>query len=64
MSAFEPQLLRPSFMPQLADAALRALRLWNARARLRAPFGDVSLTGQAAGRKYPDDDRSPPSRAS
>jgi hypothetical protein len=31
MSAFEPDLLTPSFMPQLADTALRALRLWNAQ---------------------------------
>jgi len=64
MSAFEPPLLRPSFMPQLADAALRALRLWNARANLRPRFADVSSTGQAVGRKYRDDDRSPPSKAS
>jgi len=84
MSAFEPELLRPSFMPQLADAALAALRLWNARAKLRARFGDVPLSRQRvpeprsafepsaartwevpdAGRRYRDDDRSPPSRAS
>src|SRR5712691_1845716 len=64
MSAFELPLLRPSFMPQLADAALRALRLWNARANLRPRFADVSPTGQAVGRKYRDDDRSPPSKAS
>jgi hypothetical protein len=31
MSAFEPQLLRPSFLPQLAEVALRAMRLWNAQ---------------------------------
>lgn len=31
MGAFEPELLRPSFMPQLADVALKALRLWYAR---------------------------------
>ena len=31
MEAFEPELLRPSFMPQLADVALKALRLWYAR---------------------------------
>lgn len=31
MDAFEPELLRPSFMPQLADVALKALRLWYAR---------------------------------
>lgn len=33
MSAFEPELLRPSFLPQLAEVALRALRLWNAQAK-------------------------------
>jgi hypothetical protein len=33
MSAFEPELLRPSFLPQLAETALRALRLWNAQAK-------------------------------
>jgi hypothetical protein len=63
MSAFEPPLLRPSFMPQLVDAALRALRLWNARANLRLGFGGVPASGQAGGRTYRDDDRSPPSRA-
>ncbi|MBV8186850.1 MAG: hypothetical protein JO339_06385 [Alphaproteobacteria bacterium] len=31
MSEFEPDLLTPSFMPQLADTALRALRLWSAQ---------------------------------
>jgi hypothetical protein len=35
MSAFDPELLRPSFLPQLAETALRALRLWNARAKLQ-----------------------------
>jgi hypothetical protein len=33
MSAFEPELLRPSFLPQLAETALRALRLWSAQAK-------------------------------
>ncbi len=35
MSIFEPELLRPSFLPQLAEAALKALRMWNAGAKLR-----------------------------
>jgi hypothetical protein len=35
MSAFDPELLRPSFLPQLAETALRALRLWSARAKLQ-----------------------------
>ena len=34
MSAFEPELLRPSFLPQLAEAALKAMRLWNARTKM------------------------------
>jgi hypothetical protein len=33
MDAFEPDLLRPSFLPQLAETALGALRLWSFRAR-------------------------------
>jgi len=35
MSAFEPELLRPSFLPQLAETALRALRLWNGTSRVQ-----------------------------
>ncbi len=34
MGAFDPELLRPSFLPQLAEVALRAMRLWNARSKL------------------------------
>lgn len=30
MSAFDPELLKPSFLPSLAKAALTSLRLWNA----------------------------------
>ncbi len=33
MSAFEPELLRPSFLPQLAETALKALRLWSSRTK-------------------------------
>jgi hypothetical protein len=33
MGAFDPELLRPSFMPQLAETALKALRLWSAQAK-------------------------------
>jgi hypothetical protein len=36
MSAFEPELLRPSFLPQLAETALKALRLWNLQAKSEA----------------------------
>ena len=32
MSAFEPELLRPGFLPQLTETALKALRLWSTRA--------------------------------
>ena len=33
MKEFDPELLRPSFLPALADAALTSLRLWNFRRR-------------------------------
>jgi len=33
MGAFEPELLRPSFLPQLAETALKALRLWSSRTK-------------------------------
>jgi hypothetical protein len=33
MKEFDPELLRPSFLPGLADAALTSLRLWNFRRR-------------------------------
>ena len=33
MDAFEPELLRPSFLPQLAETALGAMRLWSFRAK-------------------------------
>jgi hypothetical protein len=52
MSVFEPELLRPSFLPQLTGAALRALRLWSARAE--ADPSAVSLPpigGDRAGQK-------------
>src|SRR5260370_37856417 len=41
MSDFEPELLRPSFLPQLAVTALRALRLWNSRSKLES---DVAMS--------------------
>jgi hypothetical protein len=31
MSFFDPELLRPSFLPQLTEVALKALRLWSMR---------------------------------
>ena len=34
MSAFEPELLRPTFLPQLAEVALKALRMWSVRANV------------------------------
>jgi hypothetical protein len=33
MSEFDPEMLRPSFLPQLAETALAALRLWSFRAQ-------------------------------
>jgi len=33
MDAFDQDLLRPNFLPQLAKAALRAMRLWSYRAK-------------------------------
>ena len=41
MSVFAPELLRPSFLPQLADVALKALRLWGARAELETRSGPL-----------------------
>jgi hypothetical protein len=41
MSAFDQELLRPSFLPQLADVALKALRLWSTQAELET--NSVSL---------------------
>ena len=34
MSVFEPELLRPSFLPQLASVALKALRPWSLRVEI------------------------------
>ncbi len=33
MGAFDKELLRPSFLPQLAETALGAMRLWSFRAK-------------------------------
>ena len=33
MGAFDAELLRPSFLPQLAETALGAMRLWSFRAK-------------------------------
>jgi hypothetical protein len=33
MSEFEPEMLKPSFLPQLAGTALSALRLWSFRSK-------------------------------
>ncbi|MSP94870.1 MAG: ferritin-like domain-containing protein [Alphaproteobacteria bacterium] len=37
MSVFEPEMLRPSFLPQLAETALAALRLWSFRSKPQTP---------------------------
>jgi hypothetical protein len=34
MDVVEPELLRPSFLPQLAETALGALRLWSTQSNL------------------------------
>jgi hypothetical protein len=39
MSEFDPHLLRPRFLPDLAGAALTSLRLWSLRRRAKAPDG-------------------------
>jgi hypothetical protein len=36
MSAFEPEMLKPSFLPRLADTALAALRLWSFNSKPQA----------------------------
>jgi hypothetical protein len=33
MTEFEPDMIQPSFLPQLAGAALSALRLWSFRSK-------------------------------
>ena len=39
MSVFDPELLRPSFLPQLTHVALKALRLWGRRTELETRSG-------------------------
>jgi hypothetical protein len=56
MSVFDPELLRPSFLPQLTDVALKALRLWGRRAGLEARSGPLppvygAYPGSAAARQ-------------
>jgi hypothetical protein len=52
MSAFDPDLLRPSFLPQLAKVALRALRLWSMQAEVELNTGPLPpLRGAGAGEK-------------
>jgi len=41
MSVFDPELLRPSFLPQLTDVALKALRLWSGRAAVNTGSGPL-----------------------
>lgn len=41
MSVFDQELLRPSFLPQLTDVALKALRLWGRRAELETRSGPL-----------------------
>jgi len=50
MSVFDQELLRPSFLPQLTDVALKALRLWRRRADLDTRPGPLPpLYGSYAG---------------
>jgi hypothetical protein len=52
MSMFEPELLRPSFLPQLTDVALKALRLWGTRSEVEANTAALPpLRGAQAGEK-------------
>jgi len=52
MNSFDPELLRPSFLPQLAEAALKALRLWSARAEIEPNTASLPpLRGAGAGEK-------------
>jgi hypothetical protein len=46
MNAFEPELLRPSFLPQLAKTALKALRLWNSQAKREADSATYRYQGK------------------
>jgi hypothetical protein len=52
MSLFEPELLRPSFLPQLTEVALKALRLWSVRAEVEPnPVSLPPLRGPRTGEK-------------
>ncbi len=52
MSMFEPELLRPSFLPQLTDVALKALRLWSSRNEVEANTAALPpLRGAQVGEK-------------
>ena len=56
MSVFDPELLRPSFLPQLTDVALKALRPWSRRAELETRPGPLpplyeAQAGSAATRR-------------
>jgi hypothetical protein len=51
MLVFEPELLRPSFLPQLAGGALKALRLWSAQTEVEP--NTVALP-PLAGRRLPE----------
>jgi hypothetical protein len=41
MSMFDQELLRPSFLPQLAEVALKAMRLWSVRAEVEPNTGPL-----------------------
>ncbi len=51
MGVFDQELLRPSFLPQLTDVALKALRLWSRQAALETRPGPLPpLYGAYPGR--------------
>ena len=54
MNYFEPELLRPSFLPQLAEVALKAMRLWSTRAEVEPNAASLPpLYGVRAEEKTP-----------
>ena len=54
MNYFEPELLRPSFLPQLAEVALKAMRLWSTRAEVEPNTASLPpLYGVRAEEKTP-----------
>jgi hypothetical protein len=53
MNSFDPELLRPSFLPQLTEVALKALRLWSVRGEVE-PGAVSSPPLRGADARIPD----------